>query len=111
MDSYLRSEDFRRFVSRATAQTLKADGEFAPLHFSGMNIYSDGFKARGSEASAFAALAIDQIRADLGLRRWRERVWQVDHVEVQRMEVHLDGSRVTLAEAAPSETAARACLS
>ena len=104
IDGYLRSEDFRRFVSGATARTLKAEGEFAPLRFTGMNIYSDGFKARGSEASAFAALAIDQIRADLSLRRWRERVWQVDHVEVQRVEVHLDGSRVTLPEAAPSET-------
>ncbi len=104
IDGYLRSEDFRRFVSGATARTLKADGEFAPLHFTGMNIYSDGFKARGSDASAFSSMAIDQIRADLSLRRWRERVWQVDHVDVQRVEVHLDGSRITLAEAAPGET-------
>ena len=96
IDSYLRSEDFRRFVSSATARTLKAEGEFAPLHFTGMNIYSDGFKARGSEEAAFSTFAIDQIRADLSLRRWRERVWQVDRVDAQRVEVHLDGSRITL---------------
>ena len=94
--SYLRSDDFRRFVSRATAHTLKAEGEFAPLHFTGMNIYSDGFKARGSEEAAFSGFALDQIRADLSLRRWRERVWQVDRIEAQRVEVHLDGSRIAL---------------
>ncbi len=107
IDSYLRSEEFRRFVSRATAHTLKAEGEFAPLHFTGMNIYSDGFKARGSEEAAFATFAVDQIRADLSLRRWRERVWQVDRIEAQRMEVHLDGSRIALErtpEKAPAPT-------
>lgn len=102
IDSYLRSEDFRRFVSSATARTLQAEGEFAPLHFSGMNIYSDGFKARGSEEAAFSTFAIDQIRADLSLRRWRERVWQVDRMEAQRVEVHLDGSRIALPPPPPS---------
>ena len=96
IDSYLRSDDFRRFVSRATAHTLKAEGEFAPLRFTGMNIYSDGFKARGSEEAAFSTFAVDQIRADLSLRRWRERVWQVDRIEAQRIEVRLDGSRIAL---------------
>ena len=101
IDSYLHSEDFRRFVSRATAHTLKAEGEFAPLHFTGMNIYSDGFKARGGEEAMFSTFAIDQIRADLSLRRWRERVWQVDRIEAARVEVRLDGSRVALAQTPP----------
>ena len=96
IDSYLRSDEFRRFVSRATAHTLKAEGEFAPLRFTGMNIYTDGFKARGSDEAAFSVFGIDQIRADLSLRRWRERVWQVDRIEAQRVEVHLDGSRIAL---------------
>lgn len=96
IDSYLRSDDFRRFVSRATAHTLKAEGEFAPLRFTGMNIFSDGFKARGSEEAAFSTFTVDQVRADLSLRRWRERVWQVDRIEAQRVEVHLDGSRIAL---------------
>ena len=105
IDSYLRSEDFRRFVSSATARTLKAEGEFAPLRFTGMNIYSDGFKARGSEEAAFSTFAIDQIRADLSLRRWRERVWQLDRVEAQRVEVHLDGSRIAMPQPTPGSTA------
>ena len=91
-------------MSRATARTLKAEGEFAPLHFTGMNIYTDGFKMRGGEDAAFSSLAIDQIRADLSLGRWRERVWQVDHVEAQRVELRVDGSRIALApeQAAPA---------
>ena len=105
IDSYLRSDEFRRFVSRATAHTLKAEGEFAPLRFTGMNIYSDGFTARGSEEAAFSAFGVDQVRADLSLRRWRERVWQVDRIEAQRVEVHLDGSRIAL-ERTPAQPAA-----
>lgn len=103
LESYMRSEDFRRFVSSATARTLKAEGEFAPLQFAGMNsVYSDGFKARGSEEAAFSTVAVDQIRADLSLRRWSERIWQVDHVEAARVEVHLDGSRITLPQTTAS---------
>ena len=105
IDSYLRSEEFRRFVSSATARTLKAEGDFAPLHFTGMNIHSDGFKARGSEAAAFSTFAIEQIHADLSLRRWRERVWQVDRVEAQRVEVHFDGSRITMPVPVPGSHA------
>jgi hypothetical protein len=101
--NYLRSEEFRRFVSRATAKTLHADGEFAPLHFTGMNIYSEGFKARGSERAVFASLAIEQIRAELSLRRWRERVWQIDNLEAQRIDLQFDGSRIALEET-PRET-------
>jgi hypothetical protein len=103
---YLRSEEFRRFVSRATAKTLHADGEFAPLHFTGMNIYTDGFKARGSDRAAFAALSIEQIRAELSLRRWREHVWQIDNLEAHRIDLQFDGSRIALEET-PRETSVK----
>jgi hypothetical protein len=71
-----------------------------------MNIYSDGFKARGSDRASFASLAIEQIRADLSLRRWRERVWQIDNLEAQRVDLQFDGSRIALEET-PRETAVK----
>ncbi len=99
LEGYLRGGEFRRFVSHRTAETLRADGEFAPLHFAGMNVHSDGFRARGSDTAAFSSLAVEQIRAELSLRRWSERVWQIEEVDVQRIAVELDGSRITLDEA------------
>lgn len=98
VENYLRSDAFRRFVSQKTAETLHAEGEFEPLHFTGLSVYSDGFKARGSEKAAFSSLALDQVRAELSLRRLRERVWQIDHIDVQRLEVGINGSRITLPE-------------
>ena len=41
IDSYLRSDGFRRFVAEKAGGTLHADAELAPLHFSGMNIFAD----------------------------------------------------------------------
>ncbi len=94
--AYLRGEEFRQFVSRRTGDTLHADAQFAPIQFSGMRAYSDDLVAHGSPQAGFSKLRIDQLRAELSLRRWRERVWQIEHLDAQRVAVELDGSRVTL---------------
>ena len=93
IDSYLRSERFRQFVARKAGDTLHADTELAPLHFSGMNVFADGFRARGGADSAFADLQLEQIRTEISLRRFFEQVWQVEQFEVQRLRVDLDGPR------------------
>ncbi len=102
IERYLHSDRFRQFVSRKTGETLHAAGELEPLDFSGSSFYTAGFRATGSEASAFSKLRLEQVRADVSARRIRDRVWQVDQVTVQRMELRLDGPRVPLA-ATPEE--------
>ena len=92
--SYLRSERFREFLARRTGDSLHAQVEVAPLSFTGLNLYADGLRARGEEGAAFGELKIDGVRAELSLRRFFERVWQVDSVIAQRVCVTLDGPRV-----------------
>jgi hypothetical protein len=93
IDSYLRSDGFRQFVAQKAGGTLHADAELAPLHFSGMNIFADRFQAKGGPEAAFADLQLEQLRADISLRRFFDKAWQVDHFEVQRLRVNLDGPR------------------
>jgi hypothetical protein len=93
IDSYLRSEGFRQFVATKAGGTLHANAELAPLHFSGMNIFADGFKAQGGREAAFADLQLEQVRAEVSLRRFFDKAWQVEQVDVQRLRVNLDGPR------------------
>jgi len=93
IDSYLRSEGFRKFVAEKAGNTLHADAELAPLHFSGSEIFADGFRAKGGREAAFADLQLEQIRTEISLRRFFEKVWQVEHFEVQRLRVDLTGPR------------------
>src|SRR5687767_4071233 len=87
VSGYLKSEEFRQFVSRKTGETLQADSDFAPLHVGGMSFFSDRFHARGSKRAMFSDLQIDQIRADVSTRRFLEGVWQVDQVTAQQLNV------------------------
>ena len=93
IDSYLRSEGFQKFVAAKAGHTLHADAELAPLHFSGSEIFADGFRARGGREAAFADLQLEQIRTEISLRRFFEKVWQIEHFEVQRLRVDLTGPR------------------
>ncbi len=94
IDSYLRSDNFRKFVAQKAGGTLHADAELAPLHFAGTTVFSDGLRAKGGPDAAFADLQIEQIRTEISLRRFFEHVWQVEQFDVQRLRVNLDGPRV-----------------
>ena len=101
IDAYLRSERFRAFLAQKAGHTLHAGSEIAPLHFDTVSLYTDRFTARGNAVAAFSELRIEGIRAELSWRRFFEKVWQVDKVEIQRAQVQLDGPRIELTESAP----------
>src|SRR4051794_27483787 len=74
VESYLRSEAFRAFVNAKVGTTLRSEAECAPFTFNGLNVYSDGVRAVGYEDAPFAEVKIDQLRAELSLRRFFEKV-------------------------------------
>ena len=80
IDAYLRSDGFRQFVAGKAGNTMHANAELAPLSFAGSAIFADGFKAHGGPDAAFANLEIEQIRTEISLRRFFEKVWQVEAV-------------------------------
>ena len=107
IDSYLRSDSFRQFIAKKAGDTLHADADMAPLTFAGSTVFADGFRARGGPDAAFADLQIEQIRTEISLRRFFEKVWQVEQFDVQRVRIDLDGPRVNRPlEPAPSPLSA-----
>ena len=102
IDAYLRSDGFRLFVAKKAGDTLRSQCDLAPLQFTGLNAYTDEFKANGSAEAPFAQLSLEQFRAEISLRRFFEHVWQVEQVDVQKLRVNFEGPRVDLLEPAPS---------
>ena len=102
INSYLRSENFRKFIAQKAGGSLRAECEIAPLQFTGSNIFTENLKAQGGTDAPFAALGLDQLRAEISLRRFFEKVWQVEQVEVQRLTLDLTGPRADLPAAAPA---------
>jgi hypothetical protein len=94
LDGYLRGPEFRRFIAVRIGETTRADAEVAPLAFTGLNVYSDGVKAQGYEGAAFANTSIENVRMRFSLRRFFEKVWQVDDLQIERVSVKLDGTRL-----------------
>ncbi len=96
VDAYLRSERFRAFLGEKAGGTLHAAAEVAPLHFTGSNLYTDSFAARGAPEAKFSTLRLDGLRAELSWGRFFQHVWEVDQLDVQRLQVDLTGPRLAL---------------
>jgi hypothetical protein len=104
INSYLRSDSFRKMLAQKSGGVLRAECEIAPLQFSGSNIFTENIKAQGRKDTAFAALGLEQLRAEISLRRFFDKVWQIEQVEVQRLTLDIAGPRAELPDA-PLETA------
>jgi hypothetical protein len=99
IDTYLHSDSFRQFIAKKAGASLHADCELEPLQFSGAEIYTDGFKARGETGAPFSSLSLDQLRAEISLKRFFEHAWEIDDVQMQKVEIHFDGDRAPSLEA------------
>ena len=102
--SYLQSDGFRKFVAQKAGVTLRAVCEITPLQFTGPSVFTEGFKAQGGKDAPFASLALDQMRAEISLRRFFEKVWQVEQVDIQRVNLSLTGPHADLPDASPMGT-------
>ena len=95
VEGYLRGPEFRRFVNARIGKTLQSEVEFDPFRFKGLTVYSDAMIARGLEGGPFSAVQLDQVRAEFSLRRFFDRVWQVESIEAQHVGIKLDGTRLS----------------
>ena len=89
LEGYLRSEGFRRSLDARISQTLRADAHLDPLQWQDGSVYSAGLDARGWAGSPLGTLTTEQVHADLNLRALWRRVWRVDALGCQRVQVTL----------------------
>lgn len=87
LNSYLHSDAFRALLSRKTSALFQAEGEYMPFHWNGFSVYSDGYQARGNAGAPFRDLRADQIRAEFFPRGVLNRVWQINDLEIQRLQL------------------------
>jgi hypothetical protein len=107
LDSYLRGPEFRKFLESRIGRTLRSDAQLAPLTFTGLNVYTDGLEAHGYEEAPFSGAGANNVRMKFSLRRFFDRVWQVEDVQVGRITVKLDGTRLTFPPATEQEQKVR----
>lgn len=91
--AYLRSDSFRQFIAQKTGRTLNADVQIRPLQFTGMNVYTESVSAEGSDRAPFSSLQAEQVRLTVSTKRFFEHVWQLDDVQIQKVQWTLDGPR------------------
>jgi hypothetical protein len=104
-NAYLESPAFRQLIGVLTSTQMKAAGEYQPFHFSGTAIYSDAFKARGSAKTFFSELEANQIRAEINLGGLWKKAWEIDEINVQRLEAVLGHTDTAGASAQEPEAA------
>jgi hypothetical protein len=101
--AYLRSENFRAFLAHRAGQSLHAEVAVAPMQFTGMSVYGEGFKAQGGPGASFRDLEVQGIRAELSLRRFFDRVWQVEAIHAERVEMTLGAPPKAAPDSPPAE--------
>jgi hypothetical protein len=103
--AYLRSESFRGFLAQRIGKSLRAEVAVAPLHFTGLDFYGEGLRARGASGATFGDLHVEGVRAELSLRRFFDRVWQVDSLHAERVQLSLDAPPTAAAPELPGSPA------
>ncbi len=101
LEGYLKSEGFRRFLDDRISQSLHADAHLDPLHWQNGAVYSGGLTADGNAGSPLRHVNAEQVHADLNLRALWHRVWRVDSISSERLEVKLAPGAGTDQNAAP----------
>jgi hypothetical protein len=90
--AYLKSDRFRRTISDAVSQRLKAEGEFMPFQVTGSTLFSEGYAAHGTGAAFFSTLKADLVRAAINWRGLLHRSVQIEEVNVEQLDVRFADS-------------------
>lgn len=92
LKSYLHSDAFRAMLGEKTSAFCHGEGQYLSFHWSGLSVYSDGYAARGHAGAPFTTLRADQLRAEFYPRAMFRRAWQINDVEIQRLQLSLGTS-------------------
>jgi hypothetical protein len=90
LNGYLGSEAFRSRTEAAIGRALKADARLAPLQRQGTVLVSETIALRGGPAAVFAAAEVQGIRAEVDLSGLWQRLWRIEHLGFQRLNVDLN---------------------
>jgi hypothetical protein len=90
LNSYLGSEAFRSKTEAALGRALKAEARLAPLERRGTTLASDALRLQGGPEAPFATAELSGIRAEVDLSGLWQRLWRVQHLSFQRLDLDLN---------------------
>ncbi len=93
VNSYLRSEAFRRLVTAKAGEALRADADCQPLDWSGSSVFSGALTARGEPGAPLETLDAEQVRANVDWRAIFDGAWRIDHMDIVRLDVKVRTDR------------------
>lgn len=106
LNGWLRGEGFRDWLAGRAAEVLRSEVTLGDLEWSGSEVYSKRFEARGREQAGFAEMTLDGVRARAG--GIVDKAVQVTGVSVNRLDLRFSPKRLPTApaETAPAPSAA-----
>lgn len=84
---YLKSEEFRLFLSRKVGDALRVDGGFSTFRWDGFAVNVAGYRATGSEA--IRRVELEDLRTEVGLGGFTRGVWEVQGFRIRRLDLEL----------------------
>jgi hypothetical protein len=95
LEGYLKSEPFRTRVESGIGHHLNAKVQLAPFKRDGTSVFSESLNSDGKQGAPFSQLQLRSLRADLDLSALWRRVWRLDHLSVQRLDLNLENGAAT----------------
>ena len=102
LKSYLHSDDFRVFISETVGSVMGADAQFELFEWQGMHARTAGFSA--SNGGVITQMRADGVQASVGLSGVRRGVWEISDVRANQLDVMIDTTTGTKADAENQET-------
>lgn len=85
---YLKSDEFRVFLSEKASEAISVRGELKALQWDGLAVRSKGFEAQGDDQ--IRMLALDNLQTEIGLGGFWRGVWLLKGFEVREVDLEID---------------------
>lgn len=109
LESYLKGDVFRRKTEAAIGRVLHAECALTPLQRQGSALTTDSLRLAGQTGAFFKTAQIQGLNAELDLEAIWRRVWKIETLRFQRLELNLEPPPIATSgrdpEAAPDPSA------
>lgn len=102
LESYLKGEAFRNKTQTAIGHALHSEATLAPLDRQGTEILSNSLKLAGRGGAFFKTAELQAVRAEVDLNALWRRLWKIDVLRCQRLDLNLDSPDTTAPETDPA---------
>ncbi len=106
LDRYLGSEDFEHLLVRELGKLTHSEVVLGNLTRVGSSFYLDEVELRGYPEATFERVAADRLRLDLDWGGVRRGVWDIQRIEMDRLQVRVGDERLDPARRPSADSAA-----